>query len=177
MATFDSETRVWEGLNIPYPFSHNTSIGAEILKKLEQTPERILNICHDDETSMTCNETRLASIRIAQNLTGLGLQKGDVVGIMCCNSTFLPCVVYGCLMIGAPINPLDTGFKKDDIKHMFEQTQPKLVICDADVYETVKLSLNEMGSNAMIITMREPVNGVKFVDELLSSTDVEDLFE
>lgn len=177
MATFDSDTKVWEGLNIPYTFTHDTSIGAEILKKLEETPERVLNICHDDETSMTCNETRLSSIRIAQNITRLGFQQGDVVGIMCSNSTFLPSVVYGCLSIGLPINPLDTGFKKDDVKHIFEQTKPKLVICDSDVYETVKLSLDEMGNDATIITMREPINGVTYIDELLSATEVEDLFE
>lgn len=177
MASFVSDLKVWEGPKIPYTFSHNTSIGVEILKKLSETPERILNICHDDETSMTCHETRISSIRIAQNLSSLGFQSGDIVGIICSNSTYLPPVVYGCLMIGMPINPLDIGFKKDDIKHMFWQTLPKLIICDFNVYETVKLSLDEMKYDALIITMREPINGVKFVDELLSSTEVEDLFE
>ncbi|KAL7018232.1 hypothetical protein ACKWTF_010681 [Chironomus riparius] len=168
---------VWEGLKIPYRFSHNTSVGAEILKRLSETPERVLNICYDEETSMTCHETRLSSIRIAQNLSSLGFQSEDIVGIICSNTTYLPAVVYGCLMLGMPINPLDVGFKKDDIKHMFSQTKPKLVICDSNVYEAVKLSLDEMKNDALIITMREPINGVKFVDELLSTTEVEDLFE
>lgn len=177
MAAFISDVNVWNGLELPYKYNRNTSVGAEILKRLSETPERILSICYDDETSMTCNETRMSSIRIAQNLGALGFEAGDVVGIICSNSTYLPAVVYGCLMIGMPINPLDIGFKKDDIKHMFEQTMPKLVICDFNVYETVKLSLDEMKNDALIITMREPINGVKFVDELLSSTEVEDLFE
>lgn len=177
MATFNSDTKIWEGPNIPYNFTHNTSIGAEILKKLSETPERVLNICHDDETSMTCHETKLSSIRVAQNLKKLGFGKGDVIGFVCSNSTYLPAVLYGSLMIGAPINPLDQAFKKDDIKHMFEQTNPKLVICDRDVYETVKLSLDEMKNEAMIITLREAINGVKFVDELLSATGSEDTFE
>lgn len=177
MATFFTETKVWEGLTLPYKYSHSTSIGAEILKTLQETPERILNICHDDETSMTCHETRLSSIRVAQNLTRFGLQQGDIIGIMCTNSTYLPPVLFGCLMIGAPINPIDTGYKKEDIKLMFGQTQPKAVICDGHVYEAVKLSLDELGNDALIITMREPINGVIYIDELLSATDVEDLFE
>jgi 4-coumarate--CoA ligase len=177
MATFDSDLKVWEGQNISYGFSHNTSIGAELLKKLSETPDRILNICHDDETSVTCRETRLASIRIAQNLTKLGFTKGDVFGFMCSNSTQLPAVLYGSIMIGAPVNPLDIGFKKDDIKHIFEQTRPKLVFCDHEVYEAIKLSLDEMESNAKIITLREPINGVTFVDELLTTTGNEDSFE
>lgn len=177
MATYNSETKVWEGQHIPYKFNQRTSIGAELVKKLSETPERILNICHDDETSMTCHETKIASIRVAQNLTKLGYVKGDVFGFLCSNSTFLPAVMYGSLMIGAPINPLDIGFKRDDIKHMFEQSLPKLVFCDSDVYETVKLSLDDMGSKAAIITLREPINGVTFVDEILTATGNEDSFE
>jgi 4-coumarate--CoA ligase len=177
MATFNSSSKIWEGPKISHQFSHHTSIGAEILKKLKLTPERVLNICHDDESSMTCEETRIASIRVAQNLTTIGIGKGDVIGVMCSNSTKLPAVIYGCLLIGAPINPLDVGFKKDDITHMFQQTQPKLVFCDANVYETVKISLDEMNNNATIVTLRESITGVKFVNELICETGSEELFE
>jgi acyl-coenzyme A synthetase/AMP-(fatty) acid ligase len=177
MATFSAETKIWEGPNSAYIFEHNTSIGKELLQKLSETPERVLNICHDDETSMTCHETKLASIRVAQNLQQLGYKKGDVFGFMCSNSTYLPAVLYGSLMIGAVVNPLDIGFKKDDIKHMYEITNPKLVLCDSNVYETVKLSLDEMQNKAKIITLRESISGVTFVDELLKSTGCEDLFE
>lgn len=177
MATFDSTTNIWEGPSVSYQFSHNTSIGAEILKKLAETPQRILHICHDDGISMTSEETRIASIRVAQNLTKLGIQKGDIIGFICGNSTKLPALIYACLLIGAPINPLDNGFKKDDIKHMFEQTTPKLVFCDSDVYETVQLSLDEMKSDAIIITLRKSITGVRYVDELLSETGSEEHFE
>lgn len=177
MATFNSTTKVWEGPRIAHPFPINTSIGAEILKKLAATPQRVLDICHDDDTSMTCEDTRMASIRIAQNLTALGIKKGDVIGFICSNSTNLPALIYGCLLIGAPINPLDVGFKKDDIKHLFEQTTPKLVFCDSEFFETVQLSLDELKNDALIITLRESRTGVRFVNELLSETGREEFFE
>lgn len=176
MATFNTETKIWEGPKIPYGYPSDSSIGVELLKKLLETPQRILHVCHDDERSMSCEETRLASIRIAQNLTKLGFKQGNVVGFICRNSSNLAPALYGTILIGAPINPLDAGFKKDDIKHMFAQTSPKLVFCDADVYETAKEALDELENKAVIFTMIGRVDGVSFVDELLVPTGSEDSF-
>jgi 4-coumarate--CoA ligase len=176
MATFNPETKIWEGPKVPYEFPPDTSIGAELLKNLSATPERVLHICHDDGISMTCEETKIASIRIAQNLSKLGFKQGDVFGFICRNSINLPSTLYGSILIGAPVNPLDAGFKKDDIKHIFGQTKPKLVFCDGDVYETTKLALNELENDATIITLRTKVDGVTFIEELLVPTGSEESF-
>lgn len=176
MATFNTETKIWQGPKIPYVYPRDSSIGVELLKKLVETPQRILHVCHDDERSMSCEETRIASIRIAQNLTKLGYKQGDVVGFICRNSSYLPPALYGTLLIGAPLNPLDAGFKKDDVKHMFAQTSPKLVFCDSDVYETTKAALDELGNEAVIFTLLGKVDGVSFIEELLLSTGKEDSF-
>lgn len=176
MATFDSETKIWAGPKVPYEFASDTSIGAELLKNLALTPERVLHISHDEGMSMTCEETRLASIRVAQNLTKLGFKRGDIFGFICRNGLKLPPTLYGSILIGAPINPLDAGFKKDDIKHMFKQTKPKLVFCDADVYETAKSALNELDNDAMFITLGNEIDGVSYVEELFAPTGSEDSF-
>jgi 4-coumarate--CoA ligase len=177
MATFNSETKIWDGPKAEYNFAPDTTIGAELLKKLAETPERILHICHDDGISMSCEETRIASIRVAQNLRQLGFKQGDVFGFICRNGSKLPVTIYGSLYIGAPINPLDVAFKKDDIVHMFGQTKPKLVFCDADVYDTVKLALNELENDAIVITFREKIDGARYIDELFAPTGNEESFE
>lgn len=176
MATFDPEAKIWAGPKVPYEFAPDTSIGAELLKNLALTPKRVLHISHDEGMSMTCEETRLASIRVAQNLTKLGFKRGDIFGFICRNGLNLPSTLYGSILIGAPINPLDAGFKKDDIKHMFKQTKPKLVFCDADVFETAKRALNELDNDAMFITLRNKIDGVSFVEELFAPTGSEDSF-
>lgn len=173
MATFNAETKVWEGPKVPYSFAAETSIGAELLKKLAETPERVLHISHDDGISMTCEETRSASIRVAQNLTKLGLKKGDVIGFICRNGLNLVPALYGSILIGAPVNPLDAAFKKDGIRHMFAQTKPKLVFCDADVYDTTRIALAELESAAIVITLRSKIDGVPYVEDLLASTGSE----
>lgn len=170
-AQFNNETKIWKGPEVAYDFQADTSIGAEILKSLTSTPERVLHICADDDgQSMTCNETKIASICIAQNLNRLGFKPGDVSGFICRNSTHLPATIYASAFIGSPINPLDVAFKKEDIVQMFAQTEPKLVFCDDDVYETVKLALDELESNAMIFTLRARIDGVRYIEELLEAT-------
>lgn len=177
MATFDPETRIWGGPRVPYSFADDASIGAELLKKLAETPDRVLHICHDDGISMTCEQTRIASIRAAQNLTKLGFKQGDVFGFICRNGSNLPPALYGSILIGAPINPLDAAFKIDGIKHIFAITKPKLVFCDAEVYQTTRLALDELGNDAKIIALKEKVEGAMFIEELLAPTGCEDSFK
>lgn len=175
-SVFNKDLKIWEGPKEPYDFDSDTSIGVELLKSLKATPERILHICHDDDSSMTCEQTRLASIRIAQNLTNLGFKQGDVFGFICRNGTQLPAAIYSAILIGAPINPLDVAFKKEDIVQMFTQTQPKLIFCDSDVYEKTKLALNELENKATIITLRDKIDGVSHIEDLLISTGNEHEF-
>jgi 4-coumarate--CoA ligase len=173
---FNKETKVWEGPKVPYEFDSATSIGAELLKSLELTPERVLHICHDDDSSMTCEQTKISSIRISQNLMKLGFKRDDVFGFICRNSTQLPAAIYGSILIGAPINPLDVAFKKEDIVQMFTQTQPKLVFCDADVYEKTKLALDELENKPKIVTLRDKIDGVSYIEDLLATTGNEHEF-
>lgn len=176
MANFNMETKIWEGPKVAYEFDLLTSVGAEVLKKLAETPDRVLHICHDDDVTKTCEETRIASIRVAQHLTKLGFKQGDVIGFICRNGSNLTAALYGCILIGTPVNPLDVGFKKDDIKHMFAQTKPKLVFCDADVYQTTRDALNELENDATIVTLREKVDDSSFIEDLLAPTGSEDSF-
>ena len=177
MATFNPDTKIWAGEKVPYSFARDATIGSELLKRLKETADRILIINHDDDTSLSCEEARKASIRVSQSLTKLGYKQGDVFGIICRNGKDLVPLLYGSLLIGAPINPLDVGFKKDDVKQMFQQTKPKLVFCDVDVYETTKMALSELESDAPIITLRERIDGVSYFQDLLSPTGNEDHFE
>lgn len=175
-SVFNKDLKIWQGPKIPYEFDSDTSIGAELLKSLKSTPERILHICHDDDSSMSCEVTRISTINIAQNLMNLGFKPGDVIGFICRNSTQLPASIYASILIGGAINPLDVAFKKEDIVQMFKQTQPKLVFCDADVYEKTKLALDELENRATIVTLRDKIDGVSNIEDLLSATGNEHEF-
>lgn len=61
---------------------------------------------------MTNEEIRMKTIQVADNLKRYGIIEGDVISIIARNSEFLAPVVFGCLVIGTPINPIDPQFNK-----------------------------------------------------------------
>lgn len=175
-ATYDRETRVWTGTVGSYPFPMDVYIGEKLLPALERTPERVIQINHEERTELLCKDLRLSSIRVAQNLQKLGIKPDDIVGFICKNSHNVNALVYGCVLIGAVINPLHVSFTKDGIKQIFGQTKPKIVFCDSKVYRVTQEALNELENDAKVFTLLKKKNGVPFVDEILASTGNESEF-
>lgn len=170
MTTFDAINKIWEGPKADYPRPLDNYFGEELLKTLNESPDAILEISHDENYSMTRREAKELTINLARNLTKLNVKPNDVIGVICRNSKYLSVLLYGCIVIGAPINPLDNSFDKKDIKHIFGLTKPSMVFCDAEVYHTTKLMLEELGNSAKIFTLREKIAEVPFIEDLLQPT-------
>jgi 4-coumarate--CoA ligase len=175
MATgvFNNKTKVWKGEAGGYKLPLDVFIGEKLIEALEATPERVVQINHEEGTKLKCKDAKISSIRVAQNLQRLGIKEDDVIGFICRNSGNLAALIYGCVLIGAPVNPLHVSFSKESIKHMFAQTRPKLVFCDYDLFETTKQALLEIKVNAMIFTLLKKIPVVPFVSELLVPTGAE----
>lgn len=171
MTTFDPVNKVWKAPKVDYPRPLDNYFGEELLKALNESPEAILEISHDENYSMTRREARELTINLARNLTKLNVQPNDVIGVICRNSRYLSVLIYGCIVVGAPINPLENSFDGKDIKHIFGQTEPSLVFCDAEVYHNTKLILEELQNGAKVFTLREKIVDVPFIEELLQPID------
>lgn len=174
--SFNSRTKIWTGDAAGYRHSLDTYIGEKLLESLDETPERTLQINHDEGGKLTCSEAKMSSIRVAQNLTRLGIKEDDVIGFICRNSGNVMPLIYGCTLIGAPVNPLHVSLPKESIKNMFSKTKPKLVFVDHDLFETTKEALREIKNNAMIFTLQKKIPVVPFVTELLVPTGSEARF-
>lgn len=171
--TFNSITKIWTGNMHKYRYSLDVYLGEKLLEALDATPDRILQINHEEGKELTCEEIKITSIRVAQNLKRLGVQPDDVVGFICRSSSTVISLIYGCVLIGAPVNPLHVSFDKEKIQQMFKQTKPVLVFCDHDLFELTRDSLREMKSNAMIFTLLKKIPVVPHVNELLLPTGSE----
>jgi 4-coumarate--CoA ligase len=175
MAYFDKDTKIWHGMKLPYPFDANTHLGEEIIKQLDATPDRVIQINHDEQVNYTCKQLKTLSVRIAMNLMKMNFKSDDdVVGLLCRNSSHLLPAIYGSIIAGAPINPVI--FAKDEIVTIFHKTKPKIVFCDYDLYHVTKEALNELKSDAKIFTMVKKVPGVGFIGELMEEIADEDKF-
>lgn len=176
MSTYDEESKIWSGPVTDYPYSPNTTFGEIILQKLQEFPEKTAQISDDDGYMMSCEEMRTLCIRVAQHLTSRGFIPGDIVGIVAKNSTYLAPVVFGCFLAGLPVNTLDPQFEKDDIVHMFKQTKPQLIFCDADCLRNVQEALLELEESPKVFTLLEEVAGMNYVEEIFSETGTEEEF-
>lgn len=174
---FNPETRVWSGLKVPYAVPADVHISEIVLDGLKRTPDRVVQINYDDESAMTCNELRLKMIRFAQNMKLIGIKEDDVVGVICSNSSNLMAYVNGIIQLGAILNPMFIGHSSSDLVNMFKQTEPKLVICDAEIYDKVSEAMNELQSDAPIYTSVSRIDGVPFIDDFLLKTGREDEYQ
>lgn len=175
--TYNPHTRIWTGETGGYLLPLDIYVGEKLLEALDETPDRVLQISHEEGAKLTCRDAKLSSIRVAQNLQRLGIKEDDVIGFICRNSGNVVPLIFGCSLIGAVVNPLHVSFTKDSIKHMFGQTKPKLVFCDHDLYETTRDALRELKSHSMVFTLLKKIPVVPFVSEMLVPTGSEYKFK
>lgn len=177
MTKYDEGTRQWESTIIPYSFPLDTYLGEEILMNLKETPDRVVQIYHEENYEVTCDDLRTTSIRVAQNLIKLGIKADDVVSVVCRNSSSVSFLLTGCVLIGAPISPLDLSFTVNDLKHSFGITLPKLVVCDVEILDKIQQALRELNHDIKIfVTSNMEIEGASSISHLLASVGTEDDF-
>lgn len=135
-----------------------------------------LKISDDSGARLTFGQIRARTIRIAINLQKRDYKARQVFTIIARNTENLVSVVFAAFCLGCPINPLDTSFGHNEIKHMLSITKPSLIFCDVDVHEKVVQSLQSLGSEAKIITMNGKVDSYEQVEDLLVATGEESIF-
>jgi acyl-coenzyme A synthetase/AMP-(fatty) acid ligase len=112
---FNPETKVWEGVKIPYPFPLDIHVSELVLEGLKKTPNRVIQLNYDDGTEMTCDELRVKMIRMAQNMRQVGIKEDDVVGIVCENSVDLMVFVNAIYQLGAIVGAMSVIHCKEDL--------------------------------------------------------------
>ncbi|XP_062544517.1 uncharacterized protein LOC134211555 [Armigeres subalbatus] len=174
---YDEDEQTWRGRDLPALYNTNQSVGKFVWSLLSRAPWKIAQISAESGVRVTYNEMWLRSIRVAQNLASIvGIQKGDMVAIVARNNEKVAPVVFGCLMLGSPINTLDPRFLREDFAHMFETIKPKLVICEGDLVEEVVGAFEMADISPELIVFGPRINGYGKVDDLLVETGTEKHF-
>lgn len=152
-STYEADKNLWKGFVSGDLLKIYSSLGEIIYDYLKNNPKRPVLVYHDEAISLNSDEILSAVVRVAQNLAKLGIKTDDVVGVVCLKSDKVVILLLACIMIDATPNTLEVSFTSDDIGHMFDQTKPKLVICDPDVLAKVEMALNKIKSDAGIFTI------------------------
>jgi 4-coumarate--CoA ligase len=87
---------------------------------------------------------------------------------MASNSENLAPVVFACFTLGLPINPLAPILTESDVIQMYSKTKPKLIFCDANIIEKMKIAVEKMKIESEIYTLMAKVDGFEFVDDFIA---------
>lgn len=90
-----------------------------------------------DERAYTYREMNALTNRFANALMALGLEKGDRVSLYLPNCLEYLISCYGVAKTGGVINPLNTMFKKSEIKYIVNDATSKIIITTPDLYANV----------------------------------------
>uniref|UniRef100_A0A182VSH0 AMP-dependent synthetase/ligase domain-containing protein n=1 Tax=Anopheles minimus TaxID=112268 RepID=A0A182VSH0_9DIPT len=177
---YDAATRTWHGPTVKPLFNPEASLGQLIVEVLDRAPDRVIQQDMDTGRSLTYAEFKTRMVRFAQNLTAIGVRKGDMVTLANGNSENLAPLACALLTIGVPFNPLAPGFNEEDMANMLQVTQPKFVFCDADNYEVVRKALQRVvpkGNQPPPIYVFECTRSdVNHAEDLLKETGQEKAF-
>uniref|UniRef100_A0A8D8MXI4 4-coumarate--CoA ligase-like 3 n=1 Tax=Culex pipiens TaxID=7175 RepID=A0A8D8MXI4_CULPI len=168
MTSYNAFTKTWSGPSIESPFPPTTSVGQAICTVLAKTPTKVSQICDSDGRVLTCEDLRLRTIRVAQNLTELGFKPGDMTAVIAGYSTNLSPVIFGCFLAGFVVNTVDNRLDAHDMSHLLRLTEPVLVLCDEAVFGTAQAAIAEAEITARVVILTE---------DLASPTGTEDRYQ
>lgn len=175
MAYFDSIKGILHGRKLPQIFSDNVSVGQVLLNVLFKTPDKVIQVCDDDGIELTCFQMKEHMINISKHLIKIGLKSGDIAGLIAKNSTYVTPLVFACLLLRLPINPVDTSFSVTKIVEIYQQTKPKIIFCDHDNVDKLLAALAILESEAQVVILTERINDLIHISEFLSPcNDVEE---
>uniref|UniRef100_A0A336L5T1 CSON004687 protein n=1 Tax=Culicoides sonorensis TaxID=179676 RepID=A0A336L5T1_CULSO len=166
MSIYDEETRTWSGPPMKSVFNTDYNLGQLLMFSLEKNPEKITQINADSGTTLTCGELRSKSIRVANALKQMGFKTGDIMMIAARNHPDICPALFGCFIIGAPVNVVDVNFSKDDVAHMIQLLKPKMIFCDFDVIEKIIEALDIAEHKSHFVTFNDYSDKALYIDQL-----------
>lgn len=174
-SSYDPINKIWSGPSNPPIYNPEVGLGYLILNLLKNSPDRVIQVNADNGVKTTCGEMFQKSVKIVRFLTSIELKQNDVVGIVARNSENLTSIVFACLTLGLPLNPLApfAGIMGEkDITFMYEKTKPKIIFCDFDLVEVVKSAVLKIPlKDCKIITLIKKLESYQFVDEIIEEAD------
>lgn len=169
--TFDAKNKIWKGPQNKCVFNTNAGLGEILLAVLARSPNKITQISDNNGVALTCKELRDRSVRLAENLVKKGYKFGDMIATISRNNHDVSAVIFGCNIIGAPINCLDPSFTVEELANLLNITRPKLVFCETFNLANVKTALEKVGVRAEIILVGDTLEGHEHVNSLFTKID------
>ncbi|MCZ6544757.1 MAG: long-chain-fatty-acid--CoA ligase [Chloroflexi bacterium] len=134
-----------------------------------------------DGVSKSYMEVQTEVTKLANALQGLGVVRGDHVGVMAVNSSEYVIIYYACAKIGATFVPLNYRAKEDELTYMVNTAEVKVLFVSDRYQDLVKSIGSQTASLQHVISLESEQAGQQHYKELLASgsdefvyTEIED---
>ncbi len=134
-----------------------------------------------EETSKSFLEVQTEVTKLANALQGLGIAKGDHVGVMAVNSSEYVIIYYACAKLGATFVPLNYRAKDEELTYMVNTAEVKVLFLSDRYQELVAKIGPELTSVEHYVALETASGDQQHYNDLLASgsddfvyTEIED---
>jgi long-chain acyl-CoA synthetase len=113
------------------------------------------------EQSVSFDQIDTASNQVANALIDMGLEKGERVATLQASNPEFVTILFGILKAGAIAVPLDSRYVANELKSLFDDCQPKVVVAEDQPLESLLPALPLLESIEKVIAF-SPQEGDKF---------------
>jgi len=138
-------------------------------------PKNTAALCGDLEESY--EELYERSMRLANGLLSLGLERGDRVAVLMLNCHRFLELYYGTMFSGLVIVPLNIRWGAKEFAYALSDCSPKAFVLDATIYEHLKPHIERLkllGVEHFIFAAEEAPDGMIAYEKLLRQASPED---
>jgi len=137
-------------------------------------PDRELMVFQDKR--WTFEQTNERVDRLANALTGLGIGKGDRVGILLVNCYQYVEAYFALAKIGAIMVPLNFRAKADELGYMLANAETKLLFVGARYLDMIEKMMPDLPSVERCVSVDEESEGTLFYENLIASGSPEEVY-
>ncbi|XP_037041229.1 4-coumarate--CoA ligase 1-like [Bradysia coprophila] len=168
--SYDRNTKILSGIEVPPLYHPNITLGEFLLHYLYRDSTRVIQTNHDDGVQITAGEMAKLGCQIAGGLLN-HIKIGDVLGIVCKNTSYVTPLVLGGFLAGTPVSTVDPTYRAKEIAHVFSLTKPKIVFCDKANLSEVKEGLRQCEVVCKVLTVDERAAEHSHLFDLFESSD------
>ncbi|XP_068898328.1 luciferin 4-monooxygenase-like [Tenebrio molitor] len=144
------------------------SLGAIFFEKIKKWDANRVAIVDWTGEELNYGHLLQSTVKLATQMTKLGVKKGDVITILSPNSTKFILTVLAGFYVGAKVNLLNPDYTLGELKHFCEVCHPVLIFCTAKSLENV-FELRNCVSVDIILYDTETVDDVENFDKLIEA--------
>ncbi len=116
---------------------NRVNVGDVITRATDQFPDREA-VIGPDGTAITYRELEANINRLGHALLGLGLKRGDVVGVLARNCTEILLIYFACARAGLIFAPMNLGLKGEDIAYCLADAGAQVLVAESEFQDMVR---------------------------------------